>query len=235
MREIVFDTETTGFDYNGEDRIIELGAVELYGLVPTGLEFRKYINPGRPVSEATIRITGITDDMLVDCPSFDDASIVDELLAFFGDSPVVAHNADFDRGFLNAELARAGRPLVPNDRWIDTLAIARQMFPGSPASLDALCRRFDISIQDRALHGALKDARLLADVYLELRGGRARSFDFAPSSNKAVTTSQAGEKQRPARKRSEPLPGRIEQADIDAHTALLETLGSEPIWKRYLS
>lgn len=228
LREIAFDTETTGLDWAGDDRIIELGAVELINHVPTGETFRRLINPGRPVSAKTVEITGITDEDLADKPGFEDASIVDAFLDFVGDSKLVAHNAEFDRGFLNAELARMGREIIAEEHWVDTLAMARKRYPGAPASLDALCKRFDISNEHRVYHGALLDSQLLADVYLELLGGRARSFDFDPDAMKA-----AGAVRPPARQRPTPLAPLATAEEKAAHEAFIAAkLGDDPIWKK---
>ena len=227
LREIAFDTETTGLEWDKDDRIIELGAVELINHIPTGNTFQTYINPGRAVSEATIRITGITDDDLVDKPSFEDPSIVDAFLAFVGDATLVAHNAKFDRGFLNMELQRCGKDIIPEERWVDTVAIARKKYPGAPASLDALCKRFDVNAEARTYHGALLDSQLLAEVYLELLGGRAHRFDFG-GQNVAATGDRAPALQRPAPRKAE-----ISKDDADTHQAFIETLGEDAIWKRY--
>ncbi len=232
MREVVFDTETTGLNPGQGDRIVEVGCIELFNLLPTGKEFQIYINPGRPVSEATVRITGITNDTLRGKPPFESPQVVDRLLEFLGDSPIVAHNAEFDRGFLNYELELMGRPPFPKERFIDTLVLAREHRPGSPASLDAVCKRFDISIKDRVLHGALLDAQLLAMAYLELRGGRERAFNFgngngSNASGQVVFT--------PRRQRQAPLPSRLTQAEAEAHAAFVETLGDKDhtaIWKK---
>ncbi len=227
IREIAFDTETTGLDPQNGDRIIELGAVELVNHIPTGRTFRRLVNPGRPVSRATIEITGITDDMLADKPGFEDADIVDALVDFIGDALIIAHNAGFDRGFLNMELERCGRPAIPEPRWIDTAAMARKKFPGAPANLDALCRRFNISLESRTLHGALLDSQLLADVYLELLGGRARAFDFTDEHAGAG----ASERQ-PARRRPTPLPPLITPEEQAAHAELVAALGEHALWAR---
>ena len=196
--------------------------------LPTGREFQIYINPGRPVSEATVRITGITNDTLRDKTPFEDPNVCDALMAFLGDDPIVAHNAEFDRGFLNAELRRLGRKELPKERFIDTLVLAREHRPGSPASLDAVCKRFNISIENRVLHGALLDAQLLAMAYLELRGGRERAFDFANAgggSAKAVV--QAARRQRPV-----PLPPSITPEELAAHQAFIDGMGEAAIWKK---
>lgn len=227
VREIAFDTETTGLDWDKDDRIIELGAVELINHVPTGKTFQTYINPGRPVSEATIRITGITDDDLKDQPSFEDPSIVDAFLDFIGDAILVAHNAKFDRGFLNMELERCGKSLIPEDRWVDTVAIARKKYPGAPASLDALCKRFDVNSEARTFHGALLDSQLLAEVYLELLGGRARKFDFGGQA--AVS---AGDRATALQRPSLRVPD-ISKDEQATHAEFIQSLGDDAIWKRY--
>lgn len=226
IREIAFDTETTGLMWDKDDRIIELGAVELVNHIPTGETFQTYINPGRPVSEATIRITGITDEDLKDKPSFEDPSVIGAFLEFVGDAPLVAHNAAFDRGFLNMELTRCGREIIPEVRWVDTVSMARKRYPGAPASLDALCKRFDINSNARTYHGALLDSLLLAEVYLELLGGRARAFDFGDQ--KTITTTE----RTPARVRPKPLPNTISEDDAENHQAFIQTLGDKALWGR---
>lgn len=227
VREIAFDTETTGLEWDKDDRIIELGAVELINHVATGKTFQTYINPGRPVSEDTIRITGITDADLADKPGFEDPSIVDAFLEFVGDATLVAHNAKFDRGFLNMELQRCGKAPIPEDRWVDTVMIARKKYPGAPANLDALCRRFDVNADARTFHGALLDSQLLAEVYLELLGGRAHRFDFG-GQNQSKDGARAPAAQRPA-----PLESEISADEQKTHTEFIETLGEDAIWKRY--
>lgn len=229
VREIAFDTETTGLEWDKDDRVIELGAVELINHVSTGRTFQTYINPGRPVSEATIRITGITDDDLKDKPGFEDPSIVDGFLDFIGDSTLVAHNAKFDRGFLNMELERCGHAPIPEERWVDTVAIARKRFPGAPASLDALCKRFDVNSDARTYHGALLDSQLLAEVYLELLGGRARAFDFG--SNKTVEMG----KRESAAQRPKPRTADISADEDVNHTDFVSGLGDKALWTRYAS
>ncbi|MBK8840049.1 MAG: DNA polymerase III subunit epsilon [Hyphomonadaceae bacterium] len=230
MREVVFDTETTGLDPRSGDRIVEVGCIELRNYLPTGREFQIYINPGRPVSEATVRITGITNDTLRDKKRFEHPDVVDALMAFLGEDPIVAHNAEFDRGFLNYELELLGRPHLPKERFIDTLVLAREHRPGSPASLDAVCKRFNISIQDRVLHGALLDAQLLAMAYLELRGGRERAFDFASaaSANALAQAALTPRRQRPA-----PLTSSITPEERAAHDAFIGAMGEAAIWKKY--
>ncbi|MCF6328592.1 MAG: DNA polymerase III subunit epsilon [Henriciella sp.] len=225
IREVAFDTETTGLSWDQDDRIIELGAVELINHVPTGETFQAYINPGRPVSEATIRITGITDDDLKDRPGFEDPSIVEAFLAFIGTSTLVAHNAAFDRGFLNMELIRCGREPIAEDRWVDTVMMARKRYPGAPASLDALCKRFEINSDARTFHGALLDSQLLSEVYLELLGGRVRAFDFGEKQTGATDVRSL------AKTRPSPLVARLTDEEQAAHAAFVDTLGDKPIWK----
>lgn len=227
IREIAFDTETTGLEWDKDDRIIELGAVELINHVPTGRTFQTYINPGRPVSGKTVEITGITDDDLIDQPPFEDPSVVDAFLGFIDGATLVAHNAKFDRGFLNMELQRCGRDIIPEARWVDTVAIARKKYPGAPASLDALCKRFDVNAEARTFHGALLDSQLLAEVYLELLGGRARKFDFGGAS----TTS--GATHAPAAVRPSPLQREFSEDEQKVHADFVDTLGADAIWKRY--
>lgn len=199
--------------------------------LPTGNVLQMYINPGRPVSEATIRITGITNETLRGKPAFSHPDVVDRLMAFFGDSPIVAHNAEFDRMFLNAELALLGRPQLEKERFIDTLVLAREHRPGSPASLDAVCKRFNISIEGRELHGALKDSQLLAMAYLELKGGRERAFDFA-AGDRALAEQRASLRASRA-PRPTPLRPLLTAEEMAAHEAYVGTLGANPIWKKY--
>lgn len=231
MREIVFDTETTGLDPKQGDRIVEVGCVELVNYLPTGRELQIYINPGRPVSDATVRITGITNEMLRGKPQFSHADVVDRLLEFFRDDPIVAHNAEFDRGFLNHELELSGRKPFARERFIDTLVLAREHRPGSPASLDAVCKRFNISIEGRELHGALKDARLLAMAYLELKGGRERAFDFAAAGSLAGAATQMSH--TPRAQRPAPLAPRLSEEELNAHTIFVSDLGEAALWKKF--
>jgi len=226
MREIAFDTETTGLNWDGDDRIIELGAVEMINHIPTGKTFRRLINPGRKVSADTVRITGITDADLEDKSAFEDSDNVDAFLEFVGDAIIVAHNAKFDRGFLNMELKRCGYDPIPEERWVDTVEMARKKYPGAPASLDALCKRFDISLESRTLHGALLDSQLLATVYLELLGGRARAFEFADNSGSTKTRA-------PAKQRPKPLNHSPSKAEAKAHAEFVKKLGEDAIWNKY--
>lgn len=228
-REIVFDTETTGFDAWGDDRITEVGAIEIIDLLPTGRSFHTYCHPDRDISEKVTQITGITIEMLEreNAPRFPE--IAQKFLDFIGDSPLIAHNADFDRNFINAELERANFDRLPSKRFIDTLKIAREKFPGSPASLDALCKRFGISLAGRVNHGAVIDSELLADVYLELKGGRAHKLDFGGANVQVISgnTSRPTARQRPA-----PLASFLSASEHEAHAAFVETLGDKAIWSK---
>jgi DNA polymerase-3 subunit epsilon len=178
-REIVLDTETTGFDPKTGDRLVEVAALEIDQFLPTGRSFHVYIDPCRDMPADAERVHGLSAAFLRGKPRFEAPEVVDAFLEFVGESPIIAHNAGFDRGFLNWELANCGRPELPERRWIDTLALAKQRFPGMHNSLDALCKRFRISLSEREKHGALIDAKLLAAVYLELKGGRERRLDLA--------------------------------------------------------
>ena len=227
MREIVLDTETTGFEPDEGDRIVEIGAVELHNHMPTGRTFHQYINPQRAMPEGAFAVHGLGDDFLRDKPVF--ADIVQPFLDFIGDAKLVIHNAAFDMKFLNAELGWAKRPALPADCAIDTLAIARRKFPGSPASLDALCRRFGIDNSARTLHGALLDSEILAEVYLELIGGRQP--DFALGSGLTRTAGQPETEWRP-RPRPVPLAPRVTEAEVAAHAAFVAKLGDDAVWSR---
>ena len=197
LREIVLDTETTGFDPKTGDRMVEIGCIELENLMPTGRTFHRLINPQRTISAEVVRVHGITNEKVRDAPVF--ADIADALHDFIGDAPVIAHNAGFDRNFVNFELALCGRAEIHFDRWIDTLGLAQKRFPGMGNSLDALCKRFKVSLAERTLHGALIDARLLASVYLELKGGRERALDLS-GPIAAQAASAARRRMRPARR-----------------------------------
>jgi DNA polymerase III subunit epsilon len=177
MREIVLDTETTGFKPEEGHRLVEIGCLELINHLPTGNTFHQYLNPEREVPADATRVHGLTNEFLADKPLFE--QVADAFLAFIGDAPLVIHNATFDMSFINAELFQSGRKPLPKDRAIDTLTMARRMFPGSPASLDALCKRFNVDNSGRKFHGALLDSELLAEVYLELKGGRQAGLSLA--------------------------------------------------------
>lgn len=232
MREIVLDTETTGFDAEGADRIVEIGALELLNHLPTGRTFHVYINPERSMPQEAFEVHGLGDEFLRDKPRF--AQIAREFLDFIGaDARLVIHNATFDMRFLNAELRRCGHPVLPMNRALDTLDIAKRRFPGSPASLDALCRRFGVDNAGRELHGALLDSELLAEVYLELVGGRQP--DLVLEQAGTATGSQGGmQASRPRAARPHPLAPRLTPAEAEAHAAFVATLGEAAIWTRYL-
>lgn len=228
-REIVLDTETTGFDPKTGDRLIEVGCIEIEDLLPTGRTFHTLVNPERLIPPDAIRVHGITDDKVKDAPKFHE--IVGDLMAFIGDAPVIAHNAQFDRNFIDHECGRCGQVLLEETRWIDSLQLAQKKFPGMANSLDALCKRFKISLSDRTYHGALIDARLLAEVYLELRGGKERRLDLA-STRVAATTAMVAAGGYGARPR--PLPPRSTEAERAAHAAFLEaTLKDRSLWEGY--
>ncbi|MES0862027.1 DNA polymerase III subunit epsilon [Ruegeria sp. SCPT10] len=239
MREIVLDTETTGFDPESGDRIVEIGAVELWNHVATGETYHVYINPERSMPEEAFGVHGIGPDLLEtprpaekgevtlkDKPVF--AKVGQGFRDFVGDAKLVIHNASFDMKFLNAELKWMGMAPLPMDQAIDTLAIARKRFPGSPASLDALCRRFNIDNSNRLLHGALLDSEILAEVYLELIGGRQPDFGLSTS---AASGPGGADDWRPS-PRATPLPPRITDEERAAHEAFVEKLGESALWTR---
>jgi len=218
MREIVLDTETTGLDPGEGHRIVEVACIELVHHVPTGRKFHRYVNPERDMPADALAVHGLTAELLTQQPLF--SAIADELLEFIGSDPLIIHNAEFDLAFLNAELARAEREPITTE-FIDTLALARRRFPGSPASLDALCRRFDIDLSERVEHAAQIDCRLLASVYLELLGGRQPGLEFSAPSALAVEVARIV---RPPR-RHEPTA-----EELAAHLAMLKMI-TEPLWQ----
>ena len=218
MREVVLDTETTGLDPAEGHRIVEVACHELLGHIPTGRVFHRYVNPERDVPEEARGVHGLTAEFLAGQPIF--TEIADELLAFIGSDPLVIHNAEFDLAFVNAELARLGRGPLGGGH-VDTLALARARFPGAPASLDALCRRFEIDLSGRAMHGAEIDGALLAAVYLELLGGKQPGLDFAPAL--AAAGAALARVARP------PRPHQASAEELAAHAAMLAAI-SEPLW-----
>lgn len=228
MREIVLDTETTGFEPSEGHRIVEIGAVELFNHLPTGKTYHQYINPERPMPKEAFDVHGLGDDFLKDKPLF--AAIGQAFLDFVGDAQLVIHNAAFDMKFLNFELQRAQLPTLPNARATDTLLIARRKFPGSPASLDALCRRFGVDNSAREKHGALLDSEILAEVYLELVGGRQPDFALATSdknSASGLSDSQGGWRPRP---RPVALPSRLTETEAADHAAFVAKMGDAALW-----
>lgn len=229
MREIVLDTETTGFDPLTGDRVVEIGAVELFNHLPTGRTFHQYINPERDMPTAAFEVHGISEEFLKDKPVF--AEIGRDFLDFVGDAKLVIHNAAFDMKFLNFELKRMGLPEIPWAQAVDTLAIAKQKFPGSPASLDALCRRFGVDNSKREKHGALLDSEILAEVYLELIGGRQPGLVLASVEVKKSSAEVVLSGWRPT-PRATALPPRITSEEEAAHAAFLAKLGPDAIWSR---
>ncbi|MBB3355411.1 DNA polymerase-3 subunit epsilon [Rhizobium sp. BK049] len=236
MREIIFDTETTGLD-NRADRIIEIGGIELFNHFPTGNTLHIYINPGdQKVHPDALAVHGITDEFLKDKKPF--AEVAEEILAFFGDGKWIAHNATFDMGFINAEFARLGLPPILPDKVVDTLSMARRKHPMGPNSLDALCRRYGIDNSHRTKHGALLDSELLAEVYIEMIGGRQAAFGLSISGQpgQAARGEMAMEDDMAfaaALERPCPLGSRLSQSEAQAHEALVAKLGEKGIWAKY--
>ncbi len=228
MREIVLDTETTGLDPYDGHRVIEIGCVELVNHLPTNNHFHVYINPEREVPDDAIRIHGITNDFLVGKPLF--TAVADAFIDFIGDATLVIHNAEFDIKFLNYELEKVKKEPLTFDRVIDTLAIARRKFPGSPASLDALCRRYNIDNSNRTLHGALLDSELLAEVYLELIGGKQRGFGFQADNDEQESTA-LNPLQLTKRPKREARPHLASDEEKAAHLAFMDKI-SDPLWTK---
>jgi DNA polymerase-3 subunit epsilon len=228
MREIVFDTETTGLDPSDGHRIIEIGCIELVNRIPSGVTFQRYLNPERDMPAEAFKVHGISADFLKDKPLF--ASIVDDLLDFFGDAPLIAHNASFDYGFLSAELDRLKRAAPPRDRLIDTIALARLKHSAGPYSLDALCGRYGIDNSHRTKHGALLDAEILAEVYLELIGARQASLILVETVEGPRSNRDGVIGQRPVA-----LASRVSEAERVAHRDFIATLGGAALWQDYLA
>jgi DNA polymerase-3 subunit epsilon len=231
LREIVLDTETTGLDARGGDRLIEVGCLELINRIPSGREFHRFINPeDRQVHPDAEAVHGISNEFLRDKPRF--TSIADEFLSFIGDARLVIHNASFDVGFLNAELERLGREAITADRVVDTLSLARRKHPGGANSLDALCKRYGIDNSKRIKHGALMDAALLAEVYVELLGERQAMLGLASQLQGEAKGDRRMRKQ--AAQRPTPLRPRLTAAGEALHRAFVATLGKDAIWWRFL-
>ena len=242
MREIVLDTETTGLDPGSGDRIVEIGCLELVNRLPTGQTYHVYINPERDMPREAEAVHGLSAKFLSDKPLF--AEIADEFAAFVKGAALIIHNASFDMKFLNAELAKLGRDDLRDNQIIDTLAMARKKFPGAPASLDALCRRFGVDNSNRDLHGALIDSELLAGVYLELSGGRQPGLVFQADAAKSQDISEAGAERgqnppptaeaihpkQPRRRRETPLAARLTEAERAAHQSFLQALPQRALW-----
>jgi DNA polymerase-3 subunit epsilon len=231
MREIVLDTETTGLDPYQGHRLVEIGCIELLNRIPSGQTFHRYVNPERDMPAEAFAVHGLSRDFLKDKPLF--AEVVDDLLAFIGDAPLVAHNAAFDLTFINAEFERAGRAVLARERMIDTLLLARRKHPGSPNRLDDLCARYGIDNSKRVKHGALLDAEILADVYLELIEGRQAQLILVGAGNGGVAAGAGGAivlKPRPIA-----LPPRLSEDDLAAHAVFRASLGEKAIWNDYLA
>ena len=230
-RHIVLDTETTGLDPRSGHRIIEIACVEVVDYMPTGREFHQYIQPDRPIDPDAEKVHGISLASLKDKPRFHHPTVVDAFLEFIGEDTLVAHNAPFDRGFINAELERCGKHCPPDDRWVDTLAMAKKKFPGMYNSLDALCKRMKISLAGREKHGALIDSNLLAMVYLELQGGKERALDLTTTRSPQAVAAAASVSHGA---RPNPLPLRSTEAEQAVHLAFLKsTLKDYSLWAGY--
>lgn len=227
LREIVLDTETTGLSPQAGDRLVEIGCVELVNHVPTGKNHHVYINPEREMPEEAFKVHGLSDEFLRDKPLF--ADVAAAFADFIADSTLIIHNAPFDMGFLNAELERASRPRLTNPV-IDTVMLARKVHPGARVSLDALCKHYGIDNSRRTLHGALLDSEILAEVYLELIGGRQVALAL---SAEAQLARQASGERAPARKRPAPLPPRLTGPEHTAHLAFVAAMGEKAIWAQY--
>jgi len=229
MREIVLDTETTGLDPLRGDRLVEIGCVEIFNRMPTGQTFHRYFNPERDMPAEAFAVHGLSSEFLADKPFF--AEEVDAFLAFIGDAPLVIHNASFDISFINAELDRIKRQPVPREQLVYTLLLARRKHPGVSNRLDDLCSRYAIDNSRRTKHGALLDAELLAEVYIDLIGARQSQLILA-SENQEIRVGTSGD--MPRRQRLVPLVPRVTDADRDAHRAFIATLGDKAIWNEFL-
>src|SRR5215203_3517220 len=230
MREVVLDTETTGTDVGAGDRIVEIGAVELINHIPTGRSFHAYVNPQRSMPQGAFAVHGLSDAFLADKPRF--AAVAGEFEEFIEDSRLVIHNAAFDIAFLNAELGRIGRPALGMGRVLDTLTMARRKHPGAPASLDALCARYGIDNSRRTKHGALLDAELLAEVYIELIGGKQADLNLImlrPSAEAILAKETAALGARPRK-----MVSRLSDEERDAHLVFVQKLGPNALWRTYL-
>jgi DNA polymerase III subunit epsilon len=230
MREIVLDTETTGLDPLRGDRLVEIGCIELLNSIPSGQTFHRYLNPQRAMPEEAFKVHGLSAEFLADKPRF--ADVVDDLLAFIGDAPLVIHNASFDVGFINAELDRCGRGAIARERLVDTLMLARRKYVGVRNSLDDLCARFGIDTSRRVKHGALLDAELLAEVYLELTEARQAQLGLAAAAAGPAWTVGA---EAVLRVRTIALVPRVTDVERAAHRAFVATLGEKAVWNDYLA
>lgn len=227
MREIVLDTETTGLDPLRGDRLVEIGCVEMVNHMPTGQTYHVYLNPERDMPQEAFAVHGLSSEFLADKPLF--AAVVGDFLDFIGDAPLIIHNASFDIGFINAELDRIKRVAIPRERLVDTLMLARRKHPGVSNRLDDLCSRYAIDNSRRTKHGALLDAELLAEVYIDLIGARQSQLILASETRREIAVAA----DRPRRQRETPLAPRLSEAEIAAHAAFVVTLGGSPVWNEY--
>jgi DNA polymerase-3 subunit epsilon len=227
MREIVLDTETTGLDPLRGDRLVEIGCVEMVNHMPTGQTYHVYLNPERDMPQEAFAVHGLSSEFLADKPLF--AAVVGDFLDFIGDAPLIIHNASFDIGFINAELDRIKRAAIPRERLVDTLTLARRKHPGVSNRLDDLCSRYAIDNSRRTKHGALLDAELLAEVYIDLIGARQSQLILASETRREIAVAADG----PRRQRETPLAPRLNEAEIAAHAAFVATLGGSPVWNEY--
>tara|TARA_Y200000002_G_scaffold154853_1_gene128073 strand:- start:667 stop:1371 length:705 start_codon:yes stop_codon:yes gene_type:complete len=232
LRELVLDTETTGLSHENGDKIVEIGIVELINHIPTKQYFHKYINPERLVSESAFKIHGLSQEFLKTKPKF--SEICEEMLAFIGNDNIIIHNASFDLGFLNNELVHVQKDIISSSKVIDTLTMAREKFPGSPASLDALCRRFTIDNSHRDLHGALLDSYILAQVYLELIGGSQPDFDLSDKNKQGNNINQNNSTNISlAFNRSQKVQNRLTKEELDSHKKFIDGLNGLTKWAIY--
>jgi DNA polymerase III subunit epsilon len=228
MREIVWDTETTGFDPESGDRLVEIGAVELFNHMPTGNVYHQYINPERSMPQEAFAVHGLGDEFLSDKPVF--KQIAQDFLDFIGDAKIIAHNAKFDMRFINAELKGIGIDPIPMSQSLDTLEIARKKFPGAQNSLDALCRRFGVDNTAREKHGALLDSEILAEVYLELIGGRQPDFALSVVAGQDVDVRNKSNARNIVTQRKVPLKSKLTDKEAKAHQEFIEKLGADALW-----
>jgi len=226
MREIVLDTETTGLDPLRGDRLVEIGCVEMFNHMPTGQFYHVYINPERAMPQEAFAVHGLSTEFLADKPLF--AAVADEFLAFIGDAPLIIHNASFDIGFINMELDKIKRAAIPRERLVDTLLLARRKHPGVSNRLDDLCSRYAIDNSRRTKHGALLDAELLAEVYIDLIGARQSSLILAETKSTSIRVIEVER-----RVREVPLTPRVTPQEIEAHRAFVATLGDNPLWREF--
>jgi DNA polymerase-3 subunit epsilon len=226
MREIVLDTETTGLDALRGDRLVEIGCVEMFNHMPTGQTYHVYINPERDMPQEAFAVHGLSSEFLADKPLF--AAVAEDFLAFLGDAPLIIHNASFDIGFINMELDRIKRAAIPRERLVDTLMLARRKHPGVSNRLDDLCSRYAIDNSRRTKHGALLDAELLAEVYIDLIGARQSSLILAETERASIRVVEVER-----RVREVPLPPRVTPQEAEAHRAFVATLGDNPLWREF--